>query len=40
LASNYQNVKKKLLSNELTLNVKPLPDNKAGKDFTGAVGSF
>jgi hypothetical protein len=38
--SNYQNVKKKILSNPITLNVKPLPASQAGKDFTGAVGKF
>lgn len=37
--SNYQNVRKTLYSNSITLNVKPLPDNKSG-DFTGAVGNF
>lgn len=38
--SNYQNVRKKILSNPIVLNVKPLPENSAGKDFTGAVGKF
>lgn len=38
--SNYQNVRKKILSNPITLNVKPLPANQVGKDFTGAVGKF
>jgi len=38
--NTYQNVKKSISSNALTINVKPLPD--AGKpiDFSGAVGSF
>ena len=36
--SNYQNVRKKLVSNTITLNVKLLPDYKG--EFSGAVGSF
>lgn len=36
--SNYQNVRKKLFSNAITINVKPLPENK--KDYTGAVGNY
>lgn len=38
--SNYQNVRKKLYSNPIVLNVKPLPESNAGKEFTGAVGNF
>lgn len=37
--SNYQNVRKTLHSNSITLNVKPLPSNNSA-DFTGAVGTF
>lgn len=37
--SNYQNVRKTLHSNSITLDVKPLPVNNSS-DFTGAVGTF
>lgn len=37
--SNYQNVRKTLHSNSITLNVRPLPANNSS-DFTGAVGTF
>lgn len=36
----YQNVKKALRSNALTINVKPLPLNNKPLEFSGAVGSF
>mgnify|MGYP000907453764 CR=1 FL=1 len=37
---NYQNVRKTLSSNPLTINVKPLPSLSNEKDFGGAVGNF
>jgi hypothetical protein len=37
---NYQNVRKTLNSNALTINVKPLPSLANEKDFGGAVGNF
>jgi hypothetical protein len=38
--SDYQNVKKTLSSNPITVNVKPLPASNRPLDFTGAVGVF
>ncbi len=38
--SNYQNVRKTLFSNEVVVNVKPLPTLSNEKDFGGAVGNF
>ncbi len=38
--SDYQNVKKTLHSNILTINVKPLPAANRPLDFSGAVGQF
>jgi len=38
--SDYQNVKKTLHSNILTINVKPLPTANRPLDFSGAVGQF
>jgi len=40
LGSEYQNVKKTLSSNPITVNVKPLPAANRPLDFTGAVGQF
>ncbi|MDD5570946.1 MAG: BatD family protein, partial [Bacteroidales bacterium] len=39
-AESYQNVKKKLKSNALTVNVKPLPSENKPDDFKGTVGIF
>lgn len=36
----YQNVEKKLKSNSLTINVKPLPENNKPADFAEVVGNF
>ncbi|MCD4679267.1 MAG: BatD family protein, partial [Bacteroidales bacterium] len=38
--NSYQNVKKTLKSNSITINVKPLPINNKPAGFSGAVGSF
>ncbi|HZK09179.1 MAG TPA: BatD family protein [Bacteroidales bacterium] len=38
--SRYQNVEKKLTSNSLKIDVKPLPTQNKPADFSGAVGSF
>jgi len=38
--SRYQNVEKKLMSNPLKIDVKPLPGNDKPDFFSGAVGSF
>ena len=38
--SRYQNVEKKLISNSLKIDVKPLPTQNKPTDFSGAVGSF
>lgn len=38
--SDYQNVKKTLRSNPITINVKPLPAGNRPLDFSGAVGQF
>ena len=38
--SEYQNVRKALHSNPVTINVKPLPAANRPLDFTGAVGQF
>jgi len=38
--NSYQNIKKSIGSNRLTLNVKPLPANGKPAGFSGAVGSF
>lgn len=38
--SNYQNIRKTLYSNNVTVNVKPLPSLANEKDFGGAVGNF
>ncbi len=38
--SDYQNVKKTLHSNTITINVKPLPTTDRPLDFSGAVGQF
>lgn len=38
--SSYQNVRKTLNSNSITLNVKALPEIKNSSDFNGAVGKF
>jgi len=38
--SEYQNVKKTLRSNPISVNVKPLPAANRPLDFTGAVGQF
>ncbi len=40
LGNTYQNVKKTIRSNELKINVKPLPENNRPKEFTGGVGDF
>lgn len=40
LGNEYQNVKKSLHSNPITVNVKPLPAANRPLDFTGAVGQF
>jgi hypothetical protein len=40
LGNDYQNVKKTLHSNPITVNVKPLPAANRPLDFTGAVGQF
>lgn len=40
LGGEYQNVKKTLSSNAVTVNVKPLPSANKPLDFTGAVGQF
>jgi hypothetical protein len=40
LGSDYQNVKKTLHSNILTINVKPLPTANRPLDFSGAIGQF
>jgi hypothetical protein len=40
LGSEYQNVRKSLKSNPITINVKPLPSANRPVDFTGAVGQF
>ncbi len=40
LFNSYQNVKKRISSNRLSLNVKPLPANEKPAGFSGAVGSF
>jgi hypothetical protein len=40
LGSEYQNIRKSLKSNPLTINVKPLPSANRPVDFTGAVGQF
>ena len=40
MGSTYQNVKKTIRSNELKINVKPLPENSRPRDFTGGVGNF
>jgi len=37
---NYQNVELKVESNQLTIDVKPLPVSSKPLDFSGAVGSF
>ena len=39
-SSSYQNVKKTIRSNNVTINVKPLPTASKPEDFTGAVGNF
>lgn len=36
----YQNIRKTIKSNELKINVKPLPEQSRPKDFTGGVGDF
>lgn len=38
--NNYQNIKKTLYSNAITLNVKPLPETNNLSSFNGAVGNF
>jgi len=38
--STLQNVKKSILSNQVVINVKPLPAQGKPNDFTGAVGNF
>jgi hypothetical protein len=38
--STYQNIKKTLRSNQLNINVKPLPSTNRPSEFTGAVGNF
>jgi hypothetical protein len=38
--STYQNIKKTIRSNQLSINVKPLPQASRPTDFTGAVGNF
>ncbi len=38
--SNYQNIEKTLLSNAITVNVKPLPPITGNKGFDGAVGKY
>ncbi len=40
LGNTYQNVKKTLRSNQLNINVKPLPSTDRPSEFTGAVGNF
>jgi hypothetical protein len=40
LGNTYQNVRKTIRSNEIKINVKPLPENSRPKDFTGGVGDF
>lgn len=40
LGSTYQNVRKTLRSNQLNINVKPLPSANRPSEFTGAVGNF
>jgi len=39
-SSAYQNVKKTIRSNNVTINVRPLPAANKPADFTGAVGNF
>ena len=39
-SDSYQNVKKTVKSNALTINVKPLPETNKPEDFKGTVGSF
>ncbi len=39
-SSAYQNIKKTIQSNNITINVKPLPTTNKPADFTGAVGNF
>jgi hypothetical protein len=39
-SSSYQNVKKTIRSNNITINAKPLPSANKPEDFTGAVGTF
>jgi len=39
-SNRYQNVEKKLFSNSLKINVKPLPTNDKPEYFSGAVGNF
>ncbi len=39
-SSSYQNVKKTIKSNNITINAKPLPTANKPEDFTGAVGTF
>ncbi|MBK6347806.1 MAG: protein BatD [Bacteroidales bacterium] len=38
--NTLQNVKKTISSNQLTINVKPLPDNGRPQGYSGAVGNF
>ena len=38
--SGYQNIKKTIRSNQITITAKPLPINNKPDDFSGAVGSF
>ncbi|GAP42785.1 oxygen tolerance [Lentimicrobium saccharophilum] len=40
LGSTYQNVRKTLRSNQLNINVRPLPSANRPSEFTGAVGNF
>lgn len=40
LGNTYQNVKKTIRSNEVKVNVKPLPSQSRPGDFTGGVGEF
>ncbi len=40
MGSEYQNVKKSLRSNPISINVKPLPNANKPAEFTGAVGQF
>lgn len=39
-STSYQNVKKVIKSNPVTINVAPLPSSNVPQEFTGSVGSF